>query len=104
MQKVAYLFFCKDNANRRQYKINSFIFIVEVPLILFKDNANRVQYKMKGQNTFIFIAEVPLILSKDNAFPSVRILSKPSGEYDFIDNEIFRIYLFFIPMFRLFQR
>ena len=30
MQKVAYLFFCKDNANRRQYKINSFIFIVEV--------------------------------------------------------------------------
>ena len=49
---------------------------------------------MKGQKTFIFIAEVPLILSKDNAFPSVRILSKPSGEYDFIDNEIFRIYLF----------
>ena len=37
---------------------------------------------MKGQKTFIFIAEVPLILSKDNAFPSVRILSKPSGEYD----------------------
>ena len=30
MQKVAYLFYCKDNANRRQYKINSFIFIVEV--------------------------------------------------------------------------
>ena len=95
----------------------TFIFIAEVPLILSKDNANRVQYKMKGQKTFIFIAEVPLILSKDNAkirlserngnlftFPSVRILSKPSGEYDFIDNEIFRIYLFFIPMFRLFQR
>ena len=39
MQKVAYLFFCKDNANRRQYKINSFIFIVEVQLILSKDNA-----------------------------------------------------------------
>ena len=82
----------------------TFIFIAEVPLILSKDNANRVQYKMKGQKTFIFIVEVPLILSKDNAFPSVRILSKPSGEYDFIDNEIFRIYLFFIPMFRLFQR
>ena len=42
MQKVAYLFYCKDNANRRQYKINSFIFIVEVPLILFKDNANHL--------------------------------------------------------------
>ena len=59
---------------------------------------------MKGQKTFIFIAETPLLLSKDNAkirlserngnlftFPSVRILSKPSGEYDFVDNEIFRL-------------
>ena len=82
----------------------TFIFIAEVPLILSKDNANRVQYKMKGQKTFIFIAEVPLILSKDNAFPSVRILSKPSGEYDFIDNEIFRIYLFFYPDVPLIQR
>ena len=44
MQKVAYLFFCKDNANRRQYNINSFIFIVEVPLILFKDNANHLSH------------------------------------------------------------
>ena len=26
----------------------TFIFIAEVPLILFKDNANREQYKMKG--------------------------------------------------------
>ena len=64
MQKVAYLFFCKDNANRRQYKINSFIFIVEVPLILSKDNANRRQYKI---NPCIFIVEVPLILFKTNA-------------------------------------
>ena len=75
-----------------------------MPLILSKDNANRAQYKMKGQKTFIFIAETPLLLSKDNAkirlserngnlftFPSVRILSKPSGEYDFVDNEIFRL-------------
>ena len=70
----------------------TFIFIAEVPLILSKDNANRVENKI---NLFIFYPEVPLILSKDNAkirlserngnlftFPSVRILSKPSGEYD----------------------
>ena len=32
---------CKDSANRRQYKINSFIFIVEVPpnLDKVKDSA-----------------------------------------------------------------
>ena len=57
----------------------TFIFIAEVPLILSKDNANRAENKI---NLFIFYPEVPLILSKDNAFPSVRILSKPSGEYD----------------------
>ncbi len=42
----------KDSANRRQYKINLFIFIVEMQPILFKDSANRRQYKI---NLFIFI-------------------------------------------------
>ena len=37
---------CKDSANRRQYKISSLIFIVEMPPILFKDSANRRQYKI----------------------------------------------------------
>ena len=49
---------CKDSANRRQYKINPFIFIVEVPPILLKDSANRIHYKI---TPFIFIVEVPPI-------------------------------------------
>ena len=37
---------CKDSANRRQYKISSLIFIVEMPPILFKDSVYRRQYKI----------------------------------------------------------
>ena len=32
---------CKDSANRRQYKINPFIFIVEVPPIYIKDSIEK---------------------------------------------------------------
>ena len=57
-----------------------------MPLILFTDNA-KIRLSERNGNLF--------------TFPSVRILSKPSGEYDFIDNEIFRIHLFFILRCRL---
>ena len=55
---------CKDSANREQYKMNSFIFIAEMPPILYKDSANREKNEM---NVFIFIAEMPPILYKDSA-------------------------------------
>ena len=52
---------CKDNANRVENKINSFIFYPEVPLILFTDNA-KIRLSERNGNLF--------------TFPSVRILSK----------------------------
>ena len=55
---------CKDNANRRQNKMNLFIFYAEMQLILSKDHANRRQntiLSLSGQNLqnlFIFYAEM----------------------------------------------
>ena len=46
-----------------------------MPLILFTDNP-KIRLSERNDNLF--------------TFPSVMILSKPSGEYDFVDNEIFR--------------
>ena len=63
MMLAAYL--CKDNANREENEMNSFISYPEMQLILCKDNANREQYK---PNLFGFIAEMQLILCKDNCF------------------------------------
>ena len=51
--------YCKGSANRREYKINSFIFILEVPPTFTAgavNSANRREYKI---NSFIFILEVP---------------------------------------------
>ena len=52
--------YCKGSANRREYKINSFIFILEVPPTFTAgavNSANRREYKI---NLFIFILEVQL--------------------------------------------
>ena len=53
---------CKDNTNREENKMNSFIFYPEMPFILYKDNTNREENKM---NSFIFYPEMPFILYKD---------------------------------------
>ena len=55
MLSVLPLIFYKDSTNRRQYKTNSFVFIVEVQSILFKDSTNRRQYKI---NLFVFSVEM----------------------------------------------
>ena len=79
-------------------KINLFIFYPEVPLILSKDNA-KIRLSERNGNLFTFPSV--RILSKPSAIQNekaktfifvaeVPLLSKPSGEYDFIDNEIFR--------------
>ena len=44
--------------------MNSFIFIAEMPPILYKDSANREKNEM---NLFISYSEMPPILYKDSA-------------------------------------
>ena len=41
------LSWCKDSANRVQYKTSLLVFMAEVQPILSKDSANRVQYKTR---------------------------------------------------------
>ena len=46
--------FCKDSANRRQYKTSALVFIVEMQPILFKDSASEWNDKTKYA-VFVFI-------------------------------------------------
>ncbi len=52
--------FCKVSANRREYKTNVFVFILEAPpnftLYISRVSANRREYKT---NVFVFILEAP---------------------------------------------
>ena len=57
------LILCKDNANREENEMNSFISYPEMQLILYKDNANREENEM---NLFISYPEMQLILYKCN--------------------------------------
>ena len=65
MRNSLYIKFCacKDSANRRQYKISSLIFIVEMPPILFKDSAKNRLSEAKT-NLFVFVSVRFLLKSK----------------------------------------
>ena len=62
----------KGSANRREYKINLFIFILEVQPAFTAEavnSANRREYKI---NLFIFILEVQPILTKEGLMAASR--------------------------------
>lgn len=45
--------FCKDSANRRQYKTSALVFIVEMQPILFKDSASEWKDSANERNVSV---------------------------------------------------
>ena len=53
---------CKDNANRRKYKMNSFFFIVVMRPILFLNVQRGCKLGLNANCEELFICEAPIIL------------------------------------------